>query len=585
MDQCDNSVQEGKPPQVSAMGRVRHLLESLIFLALAVILIRAFQLEGYLISTGSMANSLLGYHKRVTCPECERLFAVGTSFDESQPVAGRDAGKAPDLVTCPNCGLPHIDIRKVPTTQGDQILIHKEAFLFRNPRRGEVAVFRNPAHGSQVYLKRVMGLPGEEVQLKEGDLFINHERVQKNWEEQKAVRELVHDARFSKSSETLKPRWVASRDENQWSWSAEEKSWHFSVKESAPPTNYDWLQYQHWWKSGGNHRTAIVIPKPEQTDEEFAEQLRNELKKNPEETSEPDPLRQLESPIRFPQGGCPVDFDHATRELFIYGVLTDEWYEKIQRLNPEPDKQQVLKQLRQRSHLGPISDFNSYNPPELNMQIEAVRDLAVELNVKPEQNAGQFVTAIHDGTIEYQLELNFETNEVRLSLGEEGATALSGFLPELQKKTGYEIQFTTFDRQVLVMINGMEMFEPWSMPFLNPDQPYPRLPIRMGGRGGEMKISNLRVYRDLHYRSNVPEPVLHAASKPYKLGDDEFFVLGDNSMVSWDSRCWEDPVVPLKNLVGRPLIVHLPSRPGVFMINERELPIRIPDIARVRLIH
>jgi len=134
----------------------------------------------------------------------------------------------------------------------------------------------------------------------------------------------------------------------------------------------------------------------------------------------------------------------------------------------------------------------------------------------------------------------------------------------------------------MVSVNGEEPFEPWSMPYLNSEQPYPRQPVRMGARGGSLTVSNLRLFRDLHYRSNLPEPVLHAASKPYELGVDEFFVLGDNSMVSWDSRCWENPVVPRKNLVGRPLIVHLPSRPGVFEINERELPVRIPDLSRVR---
>ncbi len=65
---------------------------------------------------------------------------------------------------------------------GENLLVEKVSYHFTDPGRFDVIVFY--PHGresSDYYIKRVIGLPGETVQIKGEDIYINDEKIEENF--------------------------------------------------------------------------------------------------------------------------------------------------------------------------------------------------------------------------------------------------------------------------------------------------------------------------------------------------------------------------------------------------------------------
>lgn len=58
-------------------------------------------------------------------------------------------------------------------TEGDDIAVDRTAYLADGPRRFDIAVFDWPLHRRTAFVKRVVGLPGETVAIRDGDLWID----------------------------------------------------------------------------------------------------------------------------------------------------------------------------------------------------------------------------------------------------------------------------------------------------------------------------------------------------------------------------------------------------------------------------
>ncbi len=56
---------------------------------------------------------------------------------------------------------------------GDQIFGNRLAYKFGDPQRFDIVIFKYPDDESQLFIKRIIGLPGETVTIKDGKVYIN----------------------------------------------------------------------------------------------------------------------------------------------------------------------------------------------------------------------------------------------------------------------------------------------------------------------------------------------------------------------------------------------------------------------------
>lgn len=60
--------------------------------------------------------------------------------------------------------------------ENDLIIVNKFIFRFREPKRGEVVIFK-PPYGDKDYIKRVIGLPKEVIEIKDGFVYIDGKKL------------------------------------------------------------------------------------------------------------------------------------------------------------------------------------------------------------------------------------------------------------------------------------------------------------------------------------------------------------------------------------------------------------------------
>jgi signal peptidase I len=69
-------------------------------------------------------------------------------------------------------------ISMVPTYENRELLLtEKVSYRFSKPQRGDVVVFEAPLPRKVDFIKRIIGLPGETVSIRDGDVYINSNQL------------------------------------------------------------------------------------------------------------------------------------------------------------------------------------------------------------------------------------------------------------------------------------------------------------------------------------------------------------------------------------------------------------------------
>lgn len=555
-------------------ARWRGLIEGLACLTIAVLLARTFLVEGYMISTGSMAPALLGYHKRVVCPTCEFPFAHGVAFDgshDSQDMDSRLVGDGESAI-CPNCGESRIDISKVPRNHGDQLLVFKPLFDFRPPRRFEVAVFHNPNHPAQAYVKRIVGLPGESIQIQEGDLFANGEICRKTLAFQRAMRIPVLTA--AHTPHHIRPETPHWDTGSGWRASRATGTFEFAPPPQSPTpttsakTNPASAPSAHTSEPAWNWLT--FVDRHPASDKAIATAAVSHLPLGFSLPSE-----GIDTPVAF----LPDIEDAAKGTLIVEGPLSIAWEDRLRDLSASREFQTAIDRLAHVSRNPGVTDTYGYNDRR-ELGRNHVDDLMIATRLRLADSA-QLTLEMGDWHQRFQFRLDAAGRTVSLWRLDSDEPLHSVPMPAaLLTGESVLVEMSVMDRQVLVAINGVEPFPPWRYE-PNPTSTHPPALPRIAARDGTVNIDELNLYRDVYYTPGYRRNGIHA---PYRLGSKEYFVLGDNSPVSLDSRSWNDPAVPANLLVGKPFVVHLPSRPAKFQIGPYQLTIRVPDFQKMRYI-
>ncbi|MFA6305255.1 MAG: signal peptidase I [Candidatus Gracilibacteria bacterium] len=72
------------------------------------------------------------------------------------------------------CDTFNLIDEKCQTGYGEKIIINEATYLFNEPVRGDIVVFKPQEDGDKYFIKRVIGLPGETVQIKNGEVYVTN---------------------------------------------------------------------------------------------------------------------------------------------------------------------------------------------------------------------------------------------------------------------------------------------------------------------------------------------------------------------------------------------------------------------------
>jgi signal peptidase I len=184
------------------------------------------------IAGASMAETLRGAHRQLNCGDC----GFPCRYDVERP-------PTEDRVVCPNCGYFNRDLRAAVSHPGQRVLIDRLTYRLLPPCRWDLIGFRSEEDPDYWQVKRVVGLPGERISIRQGDIYVDGQLARKTLPQLRAAAVLVYDSGFEpRRTAGLPARWRAPPDSG---WTRTAEGFSFRAR-SELGTAGDWLTYHHW---------------------------------------------------------------------------------------------------------------------------------------------------------------------------------------------------------------------------------------------------------------------------------------------------------------------------------------------------
>lgn len=276
-EKTSNETPESKvlPKKPKQKEDLRETVESIAFAIVLALLFRAFASETFVIPTGSMAPTLYGRHKMMVCEKSQFPYAIGAS-QEVNPNTGRikpeKNGIKEPRVTVSVCSNSRYLSKKAysnPVFKGDCILVNKFIYDISDPKRFDIAVFKEPASPKTNFIKRIVGLPNEKLTISHGDLFVTQPNGEikilrkQSLAKQNDIQLVVYDNQYPEKELIAcgwPERWaavshngpaqaesIANWHPTQQGWSADSEKRTFALNASDEGTNsYHWLRYRNF---------------------------------------------------------------------------------------------------------------------------------------------------------------------------------------------------------------------------------------------------------------------------------------------------------------------------------------------------
>ncbi len=552
------------PVKLSTGGSIKETLESILIAFILAFVFRAFVVEAFVIPTGSMAPTLMGAHMRYRCPDCGWQFDVNYSSrsDGDDINIPRTAGPVMELrpdnrrrlvptgrmadkvyaIICPNCGykLPAAgedaqqQTTNPPVHYGDRILVLKYLYLFQHPQRWDVVVFKSPAEPQR----------------------FNYT--------QNYIKRLIGVP--GESIMVLDGDVYVGHGEQPSDWTIQTK----------PPTAQDAL-----WR--------IIY------DNDFYPQS---LARPAEMGLGP---RRWTQPWKVESGG---GWNLEGRRTFVFDNAASEG---VLRFDPtaNPLRPAYTDWLAYDITLsqGPDDPVNTFD-----------RGILPTNRVSDVRLAFSYQRASGDGPLSVQLSkrgrrfaMEMDGRQARLlEMGDGGPVVLQTAALALNGKP-HRIECANVDYRLSMRVDGVEVlastptqYQPDMERLIKEfhDHTQPPLPeVQIVAARQKAQLSHISLWRDVYYinRDLRNAHLIATPDDPAVLKSGEYFVMGDNALISFDARYWSDPIdlpyedlavgpgrVPERFMLGKAFFVYWPAGFRPFGSNTPDL---IPNFGEMRFIH